>query len=247
MIPFVTEFLELVNKHGLGPVLLGCGVAACVFGGWLLRGWLSTRNKVALSDAEARKESEKAESGAVTGLTRSIDHLVNKIGDLVSVNNETNTAAAQERQATLVAIRESTARMEGFTQAMGTNTKALQTVSTAVHELNDNNAQLKTDLKEVRLTTVNLQSEVIKALDDRMTPITTLLINLDNHIKTVLSQGQADAQTLTLILAELGKIVSEMVIVSVAVKDIRTLQYDQDERLAQHIEMANTLIKEKPQ
>ena len=234
MPPFVTEFFDLMEKYGLERVLLVLALFVILY---FARGWFTTRNKA----ASAKSDGVKADAEAVIKLAESVNLMAARIADALLSNNEAARDAAKERQETIQAIRDAAMRQEGFTLALGHNTQTLRTIASTVHEMSDHSATILTDLKEVRTTTAALP-KLIKALDDRMSPVTQLLINLDNRISTILMQGQTDTQTQASILIEVGKIVKQCLALVDTLNDIKTLQYDQDERLAQHIQIATTLL-----
>jgi seryl-tRNA synthetase len=227
-IPFLTELFELINKHGYGPVLLVFAVVIALLG-W--RSWMTTRNKVDESDADARNRKATAEAEALTKLASGLHEMAESNNAIVRLTTEDMRDSRAHREKMLTAIADLMGQMKGINLAQVDDGKARARMLTTLHEIEEQFTPLRTDLRDINVRTAGMEASFIRALDERFAPMMALAIGINAQVNALAAVAQTSGQSAEAVLQEaakinmqLGQIVSEFSL-------LKDMIFDRDDRI----------------
>jgi hypothetical protein len=230
---FLAELLALSDKHGLTPVVV---LVVVIGGGLMLRGMVSTWNAVRLSNAEASNRTAKAEADSTAVLSQSINGLAES-------NNALAKAAIEGINKQFSVLTDILGQLRGGALTQSDDAKARRALSNTLNEVADRIGPIQTDLHDVSLRTAGIPSTITTLLDERLTPMLTLLINMNATVNTVAASAKANGQNVDSIILETAKINDQFSKLIVELALFKDLIFDRDDRIATIINGFNT--KEK--
>lgn len=243
---YVEDLLELTAKHGAGPVAF---FVALVFGVFIVRGIASTWNAVTRLNASGRNQLDQSTSGAIKQLADSNHELAAQLSEMVKQNNATLQAARDGTLEQAKLFNKSLDRMEGMLSVLDDQKKSSRAMSNTLNEVNDRIGPIQTDLRDVSLRTAGLASTFTALLDERLTPMLTLLISMNTQVNTLAADAKANGQGIETVIQEAAKVNDLVLKIIAELSLLKDLFFDRDEHLSTHVQhIINTLnIKEIPQ
>ena len=237
---YLAALLKLTDQYGLTPVL---AIIVVVGGGLMLRGIVSTWNAVRLSNAESRNRTEKAEADSTTTLSQSIREMADSNNAILRQTIEWMKNAEADRGKQFNVLTDILGQIRGIGLAQSDDAKARKAMSNTLNEVADRIVPIQTDLRDVSIRTAGMESGFAKLLDERLTPILTLLIGMNTQVNDLVASGKASGQTIETILLDITKITEAALKIIAEFGLLKDLIFDRDDRIA-HI--LNTLTpKEK--
>jgi seryl-tRNA synthetase len=227
-IPFLTELFDLINKHGVGPVLL---VFIVVIGGLGWREWRKTRNKIEESEANARNKASDAEAESLIKLAQSLREMAESNNALVRLNIEDMRNGQSHRDKMFATMTELLGQMKGINLAQGDEGKARARMLTALHEIDEKINPLRTDIHEMSVRTAGLEVGVIKAFDDRFGPLMALIIGISTQVNALAAAAQTHGQNTDVIIQEAAKINGQLATIVSEFGLLKDMIFDRDDRI----------------
>jgi hypothetical protein len=174
----IAEFIAIASEHGLWYAVAVWGAFSAIF---IWRSNATTRNKT-------ETEQSRMLLTLVSALNRSMEE-----------SSKREERSTQQWQQILLTIKESGARQEGMMIALTDNTKALRGFTGSMdefgHQMDEFGTrvqhipQIQTDLHDLVKTNASFQAGFTGALDERFTPVLSLMMNFGTQLNTLTTQG----------------------------------------------------------
>lgn len=226
---FIAAFFKLVDQYGLRDGVIVVVVLVGVFILWRLS---NTRNRIALSNAEGRNRTEKAEAESTISLSQSIREMADSNNAILKATIEWMKNAESDRAKQFSVLTDVLGQLRGLSLAQGDEAKRARTMSATLDEVADRITPMQTDLKDVSLRTAGLQSAFTSVVDERVAPLLTLLIGMNTQLNALAQLAQTGSQNVDAIFAEVVKVhaITEKVVIEF--KLLKDLIFDRDDRIA---------------
>lgn len=227
---FVNAFLRLTDQYGLTNTIQVVILFSAI---WLLRVFVMRQNKIALSDAESRKVTTQASADNSTTLTAAINNLATSNNDMGKAMIQRMHEEGLERGKQYAVLTDMSGQVKGLMIGLGDQTKATRGVTSIVSEVQERIMPMQTDLREVNVRTAGFQSSLVTTLDDRLTPMLTLLIGMNNQLGALAASAKASGQNVDTILAEMTKNNQHIAAIISEFALLKDLLFDRDDRVAE--------------